>query len=132
MIMRDPKFSIAALYRCLRQLDNPSFQFKPKGRPRTVKDEQEKLIVEKIKSAQLTLSQITNDIIVRESISIASKIESCMIFFHSSYLTQFQKNTKINFFKDETENDAVSRLKRMGGKTWLTSFTHLNKPSASR
>jgi len=109
MIMRDPKFSIAALYRCLRQLDNPSFQFKPKGRPRTVKDEQEKLIVEKIKSAQLTLSQITNDIIVRESISIASKIESY-----------------------ETENDAVSRLKRMGGKTWLTSFTHLNKPSASR
>jgi len=26
-----------------------------------------------------------------------------MIFFHSSYLTQFQKNTKIKFFKDERQ-----------------------------
>jgi len=99
--LRNPKFSRMALYRCHKKLqENPDAVIKQKGRPRTLSEVEEKEIVDRLHSAQKSLSHITNDLIVRESVSVGA----------------------IKRPDEDNIDAAVSRVVRMGGEDWLHSF----------
>jgi hypothetical protein len=74
--VRDRRFSVSTLYRTYKKLrDNPSATIRKKGRPYTLSDDQENTLVQRIHSVQDHLSHITNDIIVREAVSVAGQMD---------------------------------------------------------
>jgi len=74
--VRDRRFSISTLYRTYKKLiDNSAVVIRKKGRPRTLSDDQENKLVERIHSVQNHLSHITNDIIIREAVTVAGQMD---------------------------------------------------------